>query len=236
MVSSQVPDVQMIFESDVQAIDAQHASIPIILLCNNFVSALHLQKQLDVKFGDRRIQCIAQPYGPIRLSKAMKSATQPAAVEDEGVDFRCSAEEESLQRINGFTITHRSRTLPSSNSATSTPMQSPKTVSASEGLQGGSHRAVIQAEYGPMNVQLSTDSRAVERKEMTGEMSSLHLTATVASGGAFDPVGAQIVQDGKAPLSLLLVDDNVRRVQNPYSNPSTDANAGDQSPSVGCVR
>ena len=188
ITSSQVPDVQMTFESDVQAIDAQHASVPTILLCDNFVSALRLQKQLDVKFKDRHIQCIAQPYGPMRLSHAIKSATQPAANEDEAVELKHSAKE-SLDWTNGFTITHQSRVLPLSNFDTSTPMQSPKTVSPSNGLREDNHSRVILPEYGSTNEQLSTDSGAVKKKER------------------------QRTQDKESPISLLLVDDNVRCVK-----------------------
>ena len=56
ITSSQRPDVQMIFESDIEAIDAQHASVPIILLCDDFMSALRLQIQLGDKFKDRHVQ------------------------------------------------------------------------------------------------------------------------------------------------------------------------------------
>ena len=73
MTSQDASDVQMVFEADIQGVEVHESGSPMIVLCDSFVSAHRLRKSLEIQWPRRHIECIAQPYGPIRLGNAIQA-------------------------------------------------------------------------------------------------------------------------------------------------------------------
>ena len=73
ITSSDASDVQMLLEADVHGIEVHEPGLPIIVLCDSFVSAHRLRKSFEIREPKRHIECIAQPHGPIRLANAIQA-------------------------------------------------------------------------------------------------------------------------------------------------------------------
>lgn len=98
--SPNASDVQMIFEADLQGVEVHERGAPMIVLCDSFMSAHRLRKSLEIRDPGRHIECIAQPYGPIRLANAIRacieSTTKPGSSngdlgQADGVDLQSAS-------------------------------------------------------------------------------------------------------------------------------------------------
>lgn len=75
----------MVFEDDLKALDQRELAAPTIILCDSFVSAHRLRKSLEMQSRKQHVECIAQPYGPLRLTGAIQACME-AAKDGQGVD------------------------------------------------------------------------------------------------------------------------------------------------------
>ena len=76
ITSPDVAEIQMVFEVDVQGVEVHEPGSPMIVLCDSFVTAHRLRKSFEVQGPRRHIECIAEPYGPIRLDNAIQACIE----------------------------------------------------------------------------------------------------------------------------------------------------------------
>jgi signal transduction histidine kinase/CheY-like chemotaxis protein len=78
LTSSNGCNVEMLFEADLRRLDQRESAAPTIILCDSFMSAHQLRKSIEMQSRERHVECIAQPYGPLRLAGAIRACIDAA--------------------------------------------------------------------------------------------------------------------------------------------------------------
>ena len=78
LTSSNGCDVEMVFEAEIWMLDQREKAAPTIILCDSFMSAHQLRKPNEMQSRKRHVECIAQPYGPLRLAGAIQACIEAA--------------------------------------------------------------------------------------------------------------------------------------------------------------
>lgn len=81
LAQPEAADINFAFEADIPALltNPQYSRItaPTIVLCDNVMSAAHMRSSSSTRTRDRRLEFVAQPFGPRQLATALTRSIEP---------------------------------------------------------------------------------------------------------------------------------------------------------------
>lgn len=202
VTSSHVSDVRLIFENDVSIFETQDSDSPTIVLCDNFISALNLQKRLDLERPGRYMQCIAQPYGIIRLAAAIQASTKavadPDAIDNNDRNYHSPSEQPHVVCLQP------NSDIPLAPDNTTSVAHSTTDTAQPDELQASDLKPLAEDETDlGLEAVTNTEATVHEHDNSTDRLLPQRTEPIIASRDILKD------QEKGKPVSLLLVDDNV---------------------------
>lgn len=211
--------VNFVFEAELQKIliDPGYSELtaPIIVLCDSVMSAAHIRSSSTTKMRERRLEFIAQPFGPQQLATALgrcvESGSRPVPSESESLN-KAALSREALK----LQLSHRSHTV-DRDIRTSTPVRPPL-------ARAGSAPPLSWSRIPPSS---PSESQRTPRMQSPATSASLDLAIPetpylngraqvykdafelTETSHTIDRPIAPMLSSSPEKLSLLLVDDNV---------------------------
>lgn len=213
-------DVNFVFEEDVPSL-ISHAkysklAIPVIVLCDNVMSAAHIRSSSTTKMRERRLEFIAQPFGPQQIATALercsvnpeeRTTLPETASQNKAILSREALKLQLSHRSNTTDLAIRASTpaRPPMLRAESAPPLSWLTSPLSPSLEQHKHPQTKSP-----GTSTPLDATIPETPYLNGRAQVFKDAFELADTSAtIDKPIAPIASNHREKLSLLLVDDNV---------------------------
>lgn len=219
LAQPEAADINFAFEADIPALlpNIQYSRItaPTIVLCDNVMSAAHMRSASPMRTRDRRLEFVAQPFGPRQLATALTRSIEPQinpALSETEAQNKAALSREALR----LQLSRRSHTtdLPVRAPA---PRRPPLARAGSApllswaGLQPFESR---NSQHAGPKTPTPLDLPVPDTPYLNGRTQSFKdaFEATETNNRPVEKFIPPGVKGSSKKLSLLLVDDNVRIV------------------------